>query len=459
MSDGEGIGALPAGWVELPLGALLSSLESGKRPRGGVRGISEGVPSLGGEHLTYAGGFDFSSLRYVPPEFARSMRRGQIRPGDVLIVKDGATTGKTVLVDDDFPFEGAVANEHLFVCRPKEGVSPRFLATFLRSPEGQRQILAHFQGSAQGGINRTFAEGTMAPVPPPAEQRRVAERLAQVERGRAAVEGRLAAAGSALERLRGAVLAAACSGRLTEDWREPDADPVDDLPAGWDVVSLDLLIERIEAGKSVRAEGRPAEPEEWGVIKVSAMSWGEFREGENKAVVDPALIDPRYEVRPGDLLISRANTVDLVGATVLVGATRPRLLLSDKSLRLIPREGVERAWLNLALRSPRSRAQLSERATGTSESMRNLSQPKILATTITLPPPDEQAEIVRRVDAILTLADRLATQVEGAEERLDRIHRASLAKAFRGELVPTEAALAAEQGRELESAEELLMMD
>ena len=115
------------------------------------------------------------------------------------------------------------------------------------------------------------------------------------------------------------------------------------------------------------------------------MSWGRFLQDENKAIPAECHIDPKNEIRAGDLLISRANTADLVGATVLVDNTRPHLLLSDKSLRLVIRMGVDKSWLNIVLRSPSVRRQFADRATGTSDSMRNLSQPKILATTLSLP--------------------------------------------------------------------------
>ena len=81
---------IPHHWKVMPLSELLVSLESGSRPRGGVRGISHGIPSVGGEHLKYDGTFDFSSIKYVPNEFANKMTKGRIRINDILVVKDGA---------------------------------------------------------------------------------------------------------------------------------------------------------------------------------------------------------------------------------------------------------------------------------------------------------------------------------------------------------------------------------
>jgi hypothetical protein len=90
-----------------------------------------------------------------------------------------------------------------------------------------------------------------------------------------------------------------------------------------DTVQLGSVIERIEAGRSFGGAAAPASGEQWGVIKVSAMTWGTFREQENKAVPTDS-VNPCYEIRPGDLLVSRANTSDYVGAPVLVGAVRLR---------------------------------------------------------------------------------------------------------------------------------------
>ncbi|WP_149828582.1 hypothetical protein [Streptomyces tailanensis] len=74
-----------------------------------------------------------------------------------------------------------------------------------------------------------------------------------------------------------------------------------ELPEGWVRVRLGDILARIEAGKSYKCEPRPASAEEWGVIKVSAMTWGEFDEGENKAVPAEFPFNPEYEIRPGDV--------------------------------------------------------------------------------------------------------------------------------------------------------------
>ena len=224
----------------------------------------------------------------------------------------------------------------------------------------------------------------------------------------------------------------------------PGFDPIslsgstadDRCPVGWQAVTLGELLEDIEAGKSFRAQARPAEPEEWGVIKVSAMTWGHFREDENKALPPGTRAEPRFEIRSGDLLLSRANTAEYVGATVLVEKTRPRLLLSDKSMRLKPRPSIDSRWLLLALSSPLVRAQMSAVATGTSDSMRNISQEKVRRLALGLPPAAEQHRIVDEVERQFSILDATEQAVEDGRKRAGRLRHVILREAFAGRLVP-----------------------
>lgn len=161
-------------WPVKPLINVLQTFESGSRPKGGVGTSTSGVPSLGGEHLTNEGDFDFSGIKYVSEEFFEQMLRGHIQTDDILIVKDGATTGKTAFVSDNFPYQRAAINEHVFLLRPKtDYVLPKFLFYFLSGPWGQTQILACYKGSAIGGISKDFANSVQVPLPPLPEQERI----------------------------------------------------------------------------------------------------------------------------------------------------------------------------------------------------------------------------------------------------------------------------------------------
>lgn len=163
-----------------PLSSLLTSLETGKRPRGGA--VDSGVPSLGGEHINADGTLKLDSMKYVPEDFFLGLRKGLIQANDVLVVKDGATTGRVGIVDSSFRFERAAINEHIFIVRADPTkVDPRYLYFLLRSQAGNAQVMSDFRGAAQGGISREFADKVMVPDLPLAEQRRIVDLLARAE--------------------------------------------------------------------------------------------------------------------------------------------------------------------------------------------------------------------------------------------------------------------------------------
>jgi len=182
-------------WEKKKLGEVISVIESGGRPKGGVLNIKDGVPSIGAEHLNSSGGFNFTNIRFIPKEFYEVMKKGKIQYGDVLIVKDGATTGRVSFVRNDFPFEHAALNEHVFRLRGNNLLDQEFLFYFLLSPSGQEQIQNEFHGSAQGGINQQFVNTIFIPLPPLSEQKRIAaylkEKIDQAEKLRETLEKEL----------------------------------------------------------------------------------------------------------------------------------------------------------------------------------------------------------------------------------------------------------------------------
>lgn len=183
------------------------------------------------------------------------------------------------------------------------------------------------------------------------------------------------------------------------------------IPQGWTWVTLGSLLTDIQAGWSPSAQARPKEGDEWGVLKVSACSWGEFRPDENKALFAGEAPRLQLEVRPGDFLISRANTAELVGRSVVVGETPQRLMLSDKTLRLSAVPGCNVEYLNLANLSQVARSHYEAEATGTSSSMRNVSQRTIRRTPVPLPSRAEQDQIVQMVNRIMVLVRKLREEI------------------------------------------------
>jgi type I restriction enzyme S subunit len=189
-----------------------------------------------------------------------------------------------------------------------------------------------------------------------------------------------------------------------------------DLPQGWEWVRFGSLINSSEAGWSPSCDVAPREGDFWGVLKVSAVSWGEFRSYENKALPLGLTPRPEIEVKAGDFLLSRANTEGLVARSVIADNPEPRLMMSDKIIRLNLSSLVNPSFFNQVNNTTNSRAHYIEHASGTSSSMKNVSREVIMNLPVPLPPLAEQSRVVAGVEALRTLCaslrERLATSLK-----------------------------------------------
>jgi len=320
----------------------------------------------------------------------------------------------------------AFGSTEFHVLRPRIGaVDATFLEYYLESPAFMAPATRSMSGAVgQLRVPTRFVADALIPLPPLDHQRAVVsvidEQLSRLSAGLRS----LTMAAKRLSQLRQQVLDTLVNGMAESRL----------LPNGWSICPLGDLLIRIDAGKSFKCEERPARIDEWGVIKVSAMTWGEFDERENKTVTTPEQINPSYEIQPGDLLLSRANTVEYVGAAVFVERCRPRLLLSDKSMRLRPAATTDARWLRLALGSTYVRRQIMEKATGTSDSMRNISQAKVRQLRIPTPPNHQQIQIATEWSRLSSELDSAAGILTANEARSGQLRRAILAAAFTGRL-------------------------
>ena len=474
MNDGDADEALPRGWTLTNLGQLLSDIQpgfaSGKHSSDGV-----GLPHLRPMNVSRDGRIDRSDLRSVAPELADRPAR-KLRRGDVLFNNTNSLelVGKTALFDDDD--EPAFSN-HMTRLRVHEGIAePAFIAQLLhgRWRSGDFQRLANNHVS-QASIGRGVLRDLPVALPPRDEQRRIAARLDEIEALRAATAARLATARRVVDRFRSAVLAAACAGRLTEGWREthPDAMsvehalsnvtrkarrkpalPTDDLalptpPVTYLVSTVGAVSERIEYGTSRRASPEGDVP----VLRMTNIQDGRLDLADLK-YLDHGSETAALLLEDGDLLFNRTNSPELVGKSAVVHAPEPMTFASYLIRVRVAPDVADPDFVNYWLNSAWGRMWAHHVKTdGVSQS--NINGTKLAAMPLPLPPLEEQREIVRLADAMLATADRLTTQLAHAESTLETIGRGSRAKAFRGELVLTEAARAEAEGRDFEAAAKL----
>lgn len=185
----------------------------------------------------------------------------------------------------------------------------------------------------------------------------------------------------------------------------------------WPIARLCDLVADLENGWSPKCHDHPAREGKWGVLKLGAVSFGIFDASENKEL--PASLEPRpeYEVKTGDVLISRANVVRYVGACAYVESTPPHLMLCDKIFRVrFKRDGkLLPRFLAEAMKLQSVREQIESRLTGTSPTMKNISKPSLLGLEFPLPDIEVQEQLV---DAVASArANAVAKRLEAATLR------------------------------------------
>ncbi|GAA0594290.1 restriction endonuclease subunit S [Caenispirillum bisanense] len=463
---------IPAHWVDAPLGEISTKIGSGATPKGGAAAYSEqGIPLIRSLNIHYDG-FRHDGIAFLNDEQAEALRNVVVEAGDVLLNITGASIGRVATAPPEVA--GARVNQHVSIIRPCSGVLSEFVRAFLAAPAMQRWINDENYGVTRQALTKEMIENISLPLPPLAEQRRIVEKIeALTARSRRAKEA-LAALPALLDRYRQSVLAAAFRGDVTADWRaaHPSTDasaflralsetravavagrsrpkpaaaiPADldlpELPRSWVWASLDEALSGIVAGKSFRCDERPPEQDEIGLVKISAVTWGEFDEAESKTVRGGEVLDEKIRVKRGDFLLSRANTIELVGACVIVREVEKRLYLSDKVLRLDFVDDLVKRWALQWLRSPFGRFQLERSSSGNQMSMRNIAQDRLREVAMPLPPRDEMLKILERLERALNQAEAQKRTVEAAAPRLATLAQSILAKAFRGELVPQDPA-------------------
>lgn len=400
------------------------------------------------------------------------------------LVRDGDLLISWAATIDAFIWHGpeACVNQHIFKVESFIDRKFHYYAAHAFANDLRRRT----HGGGIVHVTRERFDSTPLLLPPLKEQTRIVEKLEELLSDLDAGIAALERARANLKRYRAAVLKAAVEGRLTKKWRtaHPDAEPagrlldrilakrrkkweemqlkkyaakkqappkgwkgkyveparpdvgsLPSLPEGWCWATVDQILHAIEAGKSYKCQERPPGPEEIGVVKVSAVTWGQYDDSQSKTPFSDERIDLDLLIREGDFLFSRANTIDLVGACVIARRVERRVMLSDKILRFHIGD-IEHRWLLHSLRSRWGRDEIEAASSGNQESMRNIGQEKLRGIRIPLPPSREQSEIIRQLEALLSSSEHSEQELDTAKARALRLHQSILKRAFEGRLVP-----------------------
>ncbi len=345
---------------------------------------------------------------YVPASTA-NLDAYFLKAGDLLIARSGATAGKSLLfkgLDEEAVFAG-----YLIRFKPDlSKVLPNYVGYFFKSDAYWNYINTTKRAAAQPNINAKELASLPMPLPPLPEQRRIVDLLSRAE---GIVRLRRQAQQKAAELI---------PAIFVDMFGDPSTNP-----KGWPMRAVRELVARFEGGKNLQAASEGST--DYRILKVSAVTSGEYIEAESKPTPDDYEPPQNHVVREGDMLFSRANTEELVGATAVVRATNGRTLLPDKLWRFVWAEPVEQAFMHALFQSVHVRQELGKLSSGTSASMRNISQAKLFELRLPVPPLTQQSVFARYAEAVLSIQSQQASALEKATATFDAL----LARAFSAE--------------------------
>ena len=208
-----------------------------------------------------------------------------------------------------------------------------------------------------------------------------------------------------------------------------------DVPEHWEVCSIRRIVTAIEQGWSPECFARPAEDEEWGVLKAGCVNRGVYDQNDNKALPAELTPMPEYEVQVGDVLMSRASgSPELVGSTALVTSTREKLMLSDKIFRLRFDQRMEPRFFVSVLNSRPLRSQIEQALSGGNGLANNLPQASLRGFFLAVPPKPEQWQVCDYLESELAKFDTLTTEAQRAIDLLQERRTALISAAVTGQI-------------------------
>lgn len=190
---------------------------------------------------------------------------------------------------------------------------------------------------------------------------------------------------------------------------------------GWKNGRVGELISSLESGISVNGEDGTPSNNDYAVLKVSAVTYGKFNPQASKKITGSELQRAKCNPKKGQIIISRSNTPDLVGASCYVSEDYPNRFLPDKLWQTVPHpeKKVEHKWLAYFLASPWARFRLSKLATGTSNSMKNITKSELLTLPVPIPPFLEQKKIASFLECWDNAIEKTEALIEAKEKQFE----------------------------------------
>ncbi len=328
-------------------------------------------------------------------------------------------------------------SSELFVIRPTVA-ERRFLFYYFQSSVFKQDGEASMTGA--GGLKRVSPDVLRQhrlPFPSQDVQRLIA---AYLDRETARIDALIAAKErmlALLEEKRAALISRVVTRGLDPDvpLKPSGQEWLGEIPAHWEIRRIKFVADALDQGSSPIAASAPAGPDEFGVLKLSAVSKGRFKREENKALREADEEEQAFALRKGDVLITRGNTPELVADVACVPDDEPNLLLPDLIYRLRVHKGkILPAYLTFFLTTAAARVQIRRDARGSSGSMVKVSQGHVLDWLAPLPPLSEQTEIVDYLQRAEVRFQSMTQEVSSSLSLLSERRAALITAAVTGEI-------------------------
>ena len=357
---------------------------------------------------------------------APSRARKLIKTGDVIVSMTRPNLNAVALVGSEY--DGQIASTGFEILR-SNGVDPRWIGYLVRTNEFIDAMTSLVQGALYPAIRSKDVRAHQIPVAPLAEQRRIADKLDTTLARVDALNDRLARIIPLLKRFRQSVLAAATSGRLTEDISNLFGKEKNNF---WELKSVDSIADVIDPHPSHRTP-----PEVLGGVPY--VSIGDIDEQgnidfEKSRKVSPVVLEEhksRYLIENGDFIFGKIGTI---GKPTKIPINIEYTISANVILIKPKKELVNPDYLRYFFSSMNFLEDIAKKSVATSQAAFGIK--KMRSLQIKIPTLEEQTEIVRRVEILFAFADRLEARLQSAQTAAERLTPALLAKAFRGELVP-----------------------
>jgi type I restriction enzyme S subunit len=386
-----------------------------------------------------------SSVEPMRFEEAPSRARRIVKSGDC-IVSTVRTYLKAIAAIEhhDYPL---IVSTGFAVIRP-QSVNRRYLSYAVQEPSFVEKIVARSTGVSYPAINASEIGTIPLPLPSEDEQTAIADFLdretgkvdALVEKKRKLIE--------LLKEKRGGLITRTVTRGLPADaarefglephtcFKDSGIDWLGEIPRAWNILRLKYLFPQLDSGTSVNSEPWPVEKDELGILKTSSVYGNCFDPTENKRITESEYGRATCPVLGDSVIISRMNTPELVGNCGYVDRSYPNLYLPDRlwiaCFKHHNKLSGRFAWY---LTSSNIFSKLTNAiATGTSGSMKNLSQENYLGIVVPAPSVEEQVAMVTYLDRETSKIDRLIDKVEAVIERFHEYRTALITAAVTGKI-------------------------